>query len=133
MTAHRSLLMLTAVNCALLLYTVAGPRPVAADAGAGVLRGTALQIVDTEGRVRASLGILPRSVAADGTASEETVLLRLINAEGQPSVKIGVSPTAAGLSLVGGDDQSYIVVAADGPQSTVKLVGPQGKTTTLGP
>ncbi len=129
---QRFFLILTAINLAILAWTIAGPRPVVADGGAGVLRGSALEIVDDQGRIRASLGILPAS-APDGSATEETVLFRLINAEGQPSVKIGATASATAISLVGGDDESYIVIEADGPESVVKLVGPQGETRTIAP
>ena len=42
------------------------------------------------------------------------MLFRLINADGQPSVKIGVRRDGAGLSFVGGDDESYVILEADG-------------------
>ena len=130
---QRFFLILTAINLAILAWTIAGPRPVVADGGAGVLRSSALEIVDDQGRIRASLGILPAGTAPDGSATEETVLFRLINAEGQPSVKIGATASATAISLVGGDDESYIVIEADGPESMVKLVGPQGETRTIAP
>lgn len=133
MTLQRSLMLLAVVNFAILVCVLAGPQLVSAGSGAGVLRGGALEIVDSEGRIRASLGILPPGAAPDGSTAEETVLLRLINAEGQPTVKIGVSASAAALSLVGGDDASYIVIEADGPDSVIKLVGPQGATRTIAP
>jgi hypothetical protein len=132
MTLQRTLVTLTAINFAILVWLLAGPQLVSASGDAGVLRRTALQIVDSEGRIRASIGILPQEAAPNGT-TEETVLLRLINAEGQPSVKIGVSAAASAMSLVGGDDESYIVVEANGPDSVLKLVGPQGETRTIGP
>ena len=129
MTLQGLLPILTVLNVALLLWSLAGPNAVVAETAAGMLRGTGLEIVDDQGRVRASIAVLPASQAADGSPTEETVLLRLINADGQPSVKIGVGPATAGMSLVGGDDQSYILVKANGPSSSVKLVGPQGART----
>ena len=43
--------------------------------------------------------------------------LRLCQPNGQPSVKIDTSMTGAGLSFVGGDDESYVILEADGPES----------------
>jgi hypothetical protein len=133
MALQRLFTVLTLVNFALLLWLLAGPQQVTAESGATVLRGRALQIVDAKGRVRASLSVLPPDAATDGSAGEETVLFRLINAEGQPTVKLGASATAGGLSLVGGDDESYVVLEADGPRSALKLVGPHGAAKTIEP
>ncbi len=127
--SQRTLTILTAINFVILAWLLVGPHVVSASSPPGVLRGSALEIVDNEGRVRASLGILP----AEGDAGEETVLLRLINAEGQPSVKIGVSTNVSAMSLVGGDDESYIVIEADGPVSNVKFVSADGATRTIAP
>jgi hypothetical protein len=92
------------------------------------LRGSGLEIVDAEGRVRASISILPAS-----GPSAETVLLRLIDSNGQPSVKIGTSLTSAGLSLVGGDDESYIVLKAEGSAPVLKLARRDGPERTVEP
>lgn len=134
MKSHRLVIALTAINFAILMVLLARVAiPPAAAEGDGVLRGRGLEIVDGGGRVRASLSVLPASTAPDGTAISETVLLRLINADGQPSVKVAAGATAAGLSFVGGDDQSYVVLQADGPKSSLKLVEPDGRETTIGP
>jgi hypothetical protein len=127
MTLPRFAALLTVLNLAILAWPLAAPVPVSADGDAGIIRARGLQIVDDQGRIRASLGVLPDSGAG------ETVLLRLINADGQPSVKIGASPISAAISLVGGDDQSYVLVEANGPHSTVKLVGPGGAAKTIAP
>lgn len=129
MNTQRLGLTLTGVNFAILAWLLAGPQIVSASGNAGLIRGSALEIVDGEGRVRASLGILPSGDGADS----ETVLLRLINAEGQPSVKIGASAVASTMSLVGGDDESYIVIDADGAASSVRLVRADGAERTIAP
>ena len=75
------LIVLTLVNLALLIFTLAQMRSaVAADEAAPVLRGRALQIVDDRGRVRASINVYPASTQKDGERYAETVLLRLITA-----------------------------------------------------
>jgi hypothetical protein len=45
---------------------------------APVLRGSSLEIVDSQGRVRAGLNVLPAGRSRDGTTFDETVLPRLI-------------------------------------------------------
>jgi hypothetical protein len=128
MTMQRVLVAATAINLALLLFLLTQTVPPVAAGVAPVLRGSALQIVDDLGRVRASLNVLPA-----GEGQTETVLLRLIDAAGQPSVKTATSATGAGLSFVGGDDKSYIILQAEGPESSLKIVEPEGREQTISP
>ena len=83
-----------------------------------MLRARALQIVDEEGRVRASLAVVP---AVNGEKSEETVLLRLITERGRPSVKIGASEKDAGLALAGptGTRNTWVTLRAEGTKSSL--------------
>jgi len=117
---------LTAVNSALLVMLSAQLFPVNAQDGQGVLRGTALEIVDENGKPRATIGIVPAGTAENGEAYPETVLLRLIDNAGQPSVKLSATGESAGLNFVGGDDASFVQLMADGPQGTLRIVGPDG-------
>jgi hypothetical protein len=120
---------LTATNLVLLLgIGLAQALPVAAQAPVGILRGSAFELVDPQGRVRASLSIQP---AAAGVS--ETVLLRLIQPNGQPSVKISTSRTGAGLSFVGGDDESYVILEAEGPESRLRMVEKGGRERLVSP
>lgn len=127
------LAVLTAINFTLLLVLVFRPGLVEARNTLPVLRGSGIEIVDDQGRLRASLNIQPAGKTAEGEALPETVLLRLIDGNGQPSVKVSASGTASGLSFEGGDDESYIVLEADGPNSSLKLVGPDGRQQLLAP
>ena len=120
MNMQRSLIALTGVNLVLLSGLLAAHAwPAAAQGSPGLLRGTGLEIVDAQGRVRASISVLPPDAA--GAAAGDTVLLRLIDGAGQPSVKIATSDVAAGLSFTGGDDLSYVVLQADGAHPQLKL------------
>jgi hypothetical protein len=120
--------LLTAINLGLLVFLLAKTWVAEVHDRQSVLRGSGLQIVDSQGRVRASLAVLPAS-----TSGSETVLLRLIDSNGQPSVKIATSDTASGISLVGGDDQSYLQLEADGPQSSLKIVEPGNRQQVVTP
>ncbi|CCV04909.1 hypothetical protein MESS2_1450001 [Mesorhizobium metallidurans STM 2683] len=129
MGREAALAALTAVN--LVLLPGIGLRqvlPAKAQDGAGILRGSGLEIVDREGRLRSSISIQP---AAAGEA--ETVLFRLIPENGQPSVKISASVTSAGLSFVGGDDKSYIIIEAEGSESQLKMMELDGREKLVAP
>jgi hypothetical protein len=114
---------LTAVN--LVVLVVGLTRILPAMAQTGVLRGSGFELVDSEGRLRASISIQPEVAGAS-----ETVLFRLIQPDGQPAVKISASMTGAGLSFVGGDDESFILLDADGPEGKLRIVE-QNKGETL--
>ena len=118
---------LTAINL-VLLAGIGLMQILPAKAQDGILRGSGLQIVDSAGRVRSSISVLP---TAAGEA--ETVLFRLIAENGQPSVKISASTASAGLSFVGGDDASYVILDADGPETRLKMVEPEGREKMISP
>jgi hypothetical protein len=139
MNFQRLGIVLTAVNLGLLMFVLAvltQIRPiVAAQDVAPVLRGRALQIVDEEGRVRASINVLPGSIQKNGERSRETVLLRLITERGRPSVKIGASEQSAGLALVGptGKKETYVQLGADGTVSSLRLKNEDGREQIIKP
>ena len=97
------LFLLTLLNVGLLVTLASAQfrEAAAANDTVPVLRARALEIVDGEGRVRASIAVYPPTTQAGGDMSSETVLLRLITERGRPSVKIGASEKSAGLALVG--------------------------------
>jgi hypothetical protein len=135
--SQRVLAILTAVNLGVLGYQVLQPRLASAappDVPA-VLRGRALEIVDAQGRIRASLAVLPEDPKTiwNGKPYPETVLLRLISAEGRPNVKLGASRMGAAL-LVGGEaNPTYIQVLAEGGKSTLKLLNHDGTERVITP
>jgi len=97
MKTQRFLLALTVVNMVLLLFLWAQARPAAAENSAPVLRGRALEIVDDQGRVRASITVEPQV----GTNSyPETVLFRMSDPNLRPVVKLTASVEGAALGLV---------------------------------
>lgn len=136
MNVSRSLLVLSAVNLALLLLSLVQQlRPAFAQGEPPVLRGRALEIVDGQGRVRASISVLPPGKVLDGDMSSETVLLRLITERGRPSVKIGSSEANSGLSFAGptGTKNTYVILQAKGTTSSLKLRNEDGREQVLGP
>jgi hypothetical protein len=120
---------------ALLVSSLLQSRTVAAEAVAPVLRGRALQIVDDQGRVRASIQVLPASTRQNGELSVETVLLRLITEKGRPSVKIAASEQGAGMALTGPSNtkDTYVQLKAEGTASSVKLKNEDGREQIIKP
>jgi hypothetical protein len=129
------LIVLTLVNLALLIFTVAQTRSAAAESVPPVLRARALEIVDERGRVRASLNVLPAKTEPNGEAHAETVLLRLITERGRPSVKIGASEQAAGISLTGPSNtkQTWVILEAKGTATSLRLKNEDGREQIVAP
>jgi hypothetical protein len=137
MKTERLLITLTAVNLVLLGYQVVQPRLAGASTAdvPAVLRGRALEIVDAQGKIRASITVMPEDpkVIWKGKPYPETVLLRLISPAGKPNVKLGASQRGAGLVIGGELNPTYVQVLAEGGESTVKLVNKEGTERVIKP
>ncbi len=142
MKSPRILTILTLANLAILVSLLFNqPRTVQADSTSSVLRGRGLEIVDAQGKVRASIQLQPAgparrsdgSVAKDGKIYPETVLFRLIRPDGRPSVKIATSEEGSGLTLGGGVDPTYIVLNSDGGEPSLSLVNKEGPQQLIKP
>jgi hypothetical protein len=135
MKGQRILVLLTSVNLVVLVVTLATMRPAVAEGVTPVLRGRSLEIVDDQGRVRASLSVLPAGTSAKGDRYPETVLLRLITERGRPSVKISSSEQAAGVSLAGPSDtrDTYVILEARGTTSSLKVRNESGREQIVKP
>lgn len=138
MNGQRWLVALTGLNLLLLLGLVAHGRPTGAQGVAPVLRGQALEIVDHQGRVRASLIVQPadpKTTAPGGGPLPETVILRLIDPYGRPSVKIAASEHGAGLSFTGHatSRDTYVVLKAEGTASSLKLRNEDARERVITP
>jgi len=136
MKIPRALAVLTVVNLALLLFGIAQQMGLAfAQGEAPVLRGRALEIVDGQGRVRASISVLAPTQAQGGDTAAETVLLRLITERGRPTVKIGASEPQSGLSFAGPTNtkDTYVILEAKGTTTSLKLRSEDGREQVLRP
>src|SRR2546426_3295673 len=95
MKVQRMLIAMTALNMGLTIFLVAQLKRADADSIAPVLRGRELEIVDDRGRVRASIKLHaadPKYKWPDGRIGyPETVMLRLVDQNGRPEVKLGAS------------------------------------------
>ena len=137
MKSQRLLGLLTVLNLVLVLLALRPWSLVGSPAGAPVLRGRALEIVDDRGRVRASITVLPADPDVkmpDGTTGyPETVLLRLINSRGRPNVKIAATERGAGQLLGGEADPTYVQILAEGSGTSLRLSNQDGQVQLLKP
>ena len=137
MKNQRLLVIVTVFNILLLVFSLDQSRAVVAQGVAPVLRGRALEVVDDSGRVRASITILPADPVVkmpDGTTGyPETVLLRLINSQGRPNIKIAATERGAALFLGGESDPTYVQILAEGPSTSLKLSNKDGREQLINP
>src|SRR5215213_4104581 len=126
-------IILTVINLGLLVFLLLS-RSRLVDGVAPVVRCRALQVVDDQGRVRAGISVLPASTfEPTGKAYPETVILRLIDANGRPEVKIGASEDGAGLGFVGKTDETQVKLEAHGDESWLTLINKDGKQQQIKP
>ena len=133
MKIQEFLVALTVVNLGLLTFALAqNQRAAAAQDVAPVLRGRAFEIVDEQGRVRASIKLHPAGTA-NGQPYPETVILRLIDPQGRPTVKLGASEQGAGLGLAGAFDSTSITLKAEGPGTSLRMTNKDGRQQLIKP
>src|SRR5689334_17007686 len=132
MTSPRFLLLLTALNLILLVGLVLDrTQPAFARTASPVLRGSALEIVDDQGRVRAQIGVHGPSTV-DGKRYPEAVLLRLIDPTSGPVVKIGAAINGGAIGLTDGADRGVQIFAHD-TGSFVRIVDRSGREKIMRP
>jgi hypothetical protein len=126
-------IILTVTNLALLVFLLLSHSRLA-DGVAPVVRCRTLQVVDDQGRVRAGISVLPASTfEPTGKAYPETVIFRLIDANGRPEVKIGASEEGAGLGFVGRTDETQVKLEAQGAESSLIFINKDGKQKRVEP
>ena len=136
MKIQRFGIALTVINAILLAIVLAqSGKPALASDTPAMLRGRGLEIVDEQGRVRASITVFPAKTEANGTKSAETVLLRLITERGRPAIKVRTSEEGSGMAIVGptGTQQTSVSIGARNTDSTLKLKNEDGRERTLVP
>ena len=96
-----------------------------------VLRGSGLEVVDSLGKIRASISF-HAAVEKDGVNYPAGILLRLIDSKGQPSVKIGAAEDGAGISLAN-ELQGYVQILAKESGGFLKIKNADGKEQVIKP
>ena len=137
MKTQRLALVLTLINLGILtLILLFQARAATADGAAPVLRGRSLEIVDDQGKVRAAILVTAPTTMPDGKKYPEGVLLRLIDHNGRPGVKIGTGVEGSGISLAGDSEKrewSGVQILASATGSSLKLTNRDGREQTLKP
>ena len=125
MNSTRALWCLTLANLGLVAFQLLPRREVQAQDQLPILRGRGLEIVDDQGRLRAQLKLEPANPTfkmPDGTLGfGETVILRLITADGKPRVKLTTFDQGSGLMLLGDSDTTHTILQADRTKTSLKL------------
>src|SRR5262249_62342258 len=87
--------------------------------------GRALEFVEDRARARAQLKVSPpdpKHRLPNGDPYPETVLLRLIDPNGRPSVKLATDMRGGGLYLGGAEDPTMARLGAEGAEARLELV-----------
>jgi hypothetical protein len=132
---HRFTLGLTVLNLVLLAVLVSTKAATAfgSQQELPVLRGRALEIVDTQGRVRANI-LVHGPETVNGVTYPETVLFRLIDPNGGPLVKLTVARNGSALGLSDGlSGDGGVQLYARDTASFVSVVNRSGRSQMLRP
>jgi hypothetical protein len=143
MKTQRFAIALTIINLGLTVFLLAQLRRATAEelstsqqtapaqTVAPVLRGRALEIVDAQGRIRASISVQP-PVTVDSKFYPETVLLRLTDPKNGPVVKLTAAENGSALGM-SDDAEGGIHIFARDTGSFVKVIDKRGREQMLKP
>jgi hypothetical protein len=122
MTGHRITVALSLLNLALLVAAASGTRPESAPDPA-VLRGSALELVDQQGKARATIRV----------ESSGEVVLRLFDQQGTIRVKLGAGTDGSGLVLNNDATEPGVHLLAKSAGSSVRVTNKDGHQRVVAP
>jgi hypothetical protein len=131
MKISRIQIALAIINLGLLVFLLAQLNKAHADEIVPVLRGRALEIVDGQGRIRASINVYPPETI-NNKPYLETVVLRLSDPKNGPVVKLTATEKGSALGLSDDADGGVQLHALD-TGSFLKVVDKKGKEQLLKP
>ena len=120
MNGTRVALGVTAINLALFLTAFAQRPEGSTDR---VLRGSALELVDQQGRIRGRLSIEPQG----------EVVFRLFDQRGTIRVKLGAGADGSGLLLANDATEPGVHLLATASGSSVRVVNKNGRERLISP
>ena len=133
MKTQRVAFALTLVNLGLLIFLLAQIRYVDAQDVAPVLRGRSLEIMDSQGQVRAQI-LVHGPETVNGKTYPETVLFRMATAQRAPLMKLTVSEDGSALGLSDDSQPGGIELRANRNKGNfVKVVNRDGREQTIKP
>jgi hypothetical protein len=119
----RIAVVLTFVNCFLLVFVLFWPAPTAAESVAPVLRGEVIELVDGGGKIRARFNVEPGG----------EVVLRLTAPDGSIRVKLGAGADGSGLLLLDDASEPGLQALAKKTGTSLTLTGNNGQKHELKP
>ncbi|HEX5155290.1 MAG TPA: hypothetical protein VFW07_27805 [Parafilimonas sp.] len=134
MKLQRIAIIVTVINLVLMAVLLAKINPAGAQKETNklqVIRGSGLEIVDSSGKLRASITFQSPG-KQNGITYPGGILLRLIDSKGQPVVKIEGSEEGGGLSF-SNESEGYIQVIARESGGFLKIKNPDGKEQVIKP
>jgi hypothetical protein len=132
MKTQRIALVVTVINLMLMVVLLAQFRLASAnDEVVPILRGRGLEIVDSQGRIRAQILVHGPEVV-NNKQYPETVLFRLADQHKRPLVKLTAAENGAALGLSDDADGGVQLFARD-TGSFVKVTDKKGKEQVLKP
>jgi len=134
MKMQRIAVMLTVINLVIMTILLAQLLPAKAQQvkqSPAMLRGRGLEIVDSLGRLRATI-TMQQPATVGGKTYAGGILFRLIDSKGEPVIKIMAAEDGGSMSLAN-EKQGYIVVAAPENGGFIKIKDANGKETELKP
>jgi hypothetical protein len=132
MKTQRFAIALSLINLALLTLLLVQNLSADAQNVTPVLRGCALEIVDSKGRVRASITVEP-PVTMDSRTYPETVLLRLTDPKSGPIVKITATEEGSAIGLSDDVDSGVQVFSTKREGSLIKIISREGREQIIKP
>ena len=132
-----TLVVLTLVNLGLLVYQLGSVSAANSATAAPILRGSGIEIVDSEGRLRAQLKLEPANSSfkwPDGKIGyPETVIFRLITPDGKPRVKLTTTEEGSGLMLLGDSDTTHTILKAGASETSLLLRNTEANQRVVSP
>jgi len=133
MKTQRVAIGLTLVNLGLLIFLLAQLGNAGAQNVAPVLRGRGLEIVDSQGQVRAEI-LVHGPETVNGKTYPETVLFRMATAQRAPLMKLTVSEEGSALGLSDDSQPGGIELRANRNKGNfVKIVNNDGREQIVKP
>lgn len=123
MKTQKAITLLVAVNVLLLVCIAAQPKPDAHQSVQSIVRARAIELVDDQGRVRASLNV----------ETNGEVVFRLRDANETIRVKLGASESGSGLLLLDDSTNPGLHVLARRGNTSMTLINKDGRKRVVEP
>ena len=126
----------TLINLGLFVWLMAQTSHVAAQDVVPVLRGRGLEVLDDQGRVRASIKTYGKG---DGSGTyDDLVIFRLHDRVGKPMIKLDTHTTVnglkgSGLGLLGASDETQAYIGTTGANAKIDLKNGDGRRQQVQP